>query len=156
MITVKSGYMSEAYAPTPKLVRDTAYNLRPYHLKYDTMVGTGLSGSLVIPRLARAMHKEWLIIRKPGDGTHSDEPGEGMHGDRWLFVDDFVSSGSTRTRVLEAVGAIVGYHRASYGTYGPPPEFVGTYEYQRDSYTEPGAGVLETYHDAINKFENEW
>lgn len=68
---------------------------------FDTLVGTGFSGGVVIPALALALGKKYVLIRKEDDDSHH---GGGLLigslGERWLFVDDFVSSGSTRDRVL--------------------------------------------------------
>jgi hypothetical protein len=100
-------------------------------IDYDTMIGTGLSGSLVIPTLARALGKKWAIIRKPGDGSHGNPVGfEGEIGRRWIFVDDFVASGATRQRVRDAVDRIVrveGPLQLSEDELGPI--YVGDYLY---------------------------
>lgn len=69
---------------------------------YDTMIGTGLSGALVVPRLARALGKYWAIVRKE-DGSHSTNKVEGKIGQSWIFVDDVVDSGDTQARVIHAV-----------------------------------------------------
>lgn len=72
---------------------------------FDTMVGTGFSGGIVIPSLALTMGKSFLLIRKETDDSHH---GKGrMVGDlgkRWIFVDDFISTGKTRERVIRKVG----------------------------------------------------
>lgn len=102
---------------------------------FDTMVGTGMSGSIVIPLLAKALGKNFLIIRKDGAGAHTDSH-VGRLGGRWIFVDDFVSSGSTRDRVVAKVNDIVSTENRY--RYGPPQfatEWVGSYLYA--SYPEP-------------------
>jgi len=76
------------------------------HIKgvdYDTLVGTGLSGTIAVTELARRLGKKYLIVRKPGDGTHSSLPVEGKLGKRWIFVDDLISTGTTATRVSETI-----------------------------------------------------
>lgn len=72
-------------------------------VQYDTLVGTGMSGALIVPTLARALDQHWLIVRKPKDGSHSWHPFIGKLGRRWIFVDDFIDSGATRKRVLAAI-----------------------------------------------------
>src|SRR5215472_3764911 len=58
-------------------------------VSYDTMVGTGMSGALVVPVIARALRKNWLIVRKPGDHHHHGNAlAQGHLGDRWIAVDD--------------------------------------------------------------------
>lgn len=82
--------------------------------RYDTLVGTGLSGALVVPGVARMLDKHWLIVRKQGDSTHSHLELEGTLGNRWLFLDDLISTGTTYTRVKEVVGR---YDRSHAGAY---------------------------------------
>lgn len=72
-------------------------------VKFDTIVGTGLSGSLVIPMLARRLRRKWAIVRKDGEQRHSSYQIEGEIGDRWIFVDDLIASGRTLRRVQEVV-----------------------------------------------------
>lgn len=74
-------------------------------LDFDTLVGRGLSGALVVPTLARALGKRWAIVRKEGDGSHSSNRYEGCCGTRWLFVDDLVGSGETLCATAKAIWA---------------------------------------------------
>lgn len=101
-------------------------------VNYDTMIGTGLSGALVVPTLARALDKHWAIIRKEGDGSHGSSAGfEGRIGDRWIFVDDFVVSGGTRERVIQAVTDIARREGPrQLDQYDEDPFYVGEYMYQ--------------------------
>lgn len=96
---------------------------------FDTIVCTGLSGTLFGLTLAHRMNKMLLIVRKRGAHTHSAYPVEGQLGQRWLFVDDLVDSGVTRLTVIKAVAEIV------------PPynevKFVGQYMYCYDTFNEP-------------------
>lgn len=96
-ITFRAGYMDEAHQSTAELVADAEFYLED--VDYDTMVGTGFSGALVVPKLAEALGKHWLLVRKPKDGSHSSYPAEGSLGRRWLFVDDVIATGETRDRV---------------------------------------------------------
>lgn len=68
---------------------------------FDTFVGTGFSGGVVIPALALRMGKKFVLIRKEDDSSHHGR-GKllGELGEAFIFVDDFVSSGRTRGRVL--------------------------------------------------------
>jgi hypothetical protein len=72
-------------------------------IDYDTMAGQGLSGSLIIPMLARELDKHFFIVRKDGESSHSYEVGVGRIGKRWVFVDDFICSGKTRIQVRQNV-----------------------------------------------------
>jgi hypothetical protein len=93
---------------------------------YDTIIGRGLSGALVVPGLARALGKHWAIARKSGDGSHSASEVEGTLGRRWIFVDDFVSSGRTRRAAKDTVQKFC--ERKRHLT-----EYVGTWTYQHGS-----------------------
>lgn len=73
---------------------------------FDTLVGTGFSGGVVIPALALAMGKHFVLIRKENDDSHHG-PGRliGTLGDRWIFFDDFISVGRTRRRAISKIAA---------------------------------------------------
>lgn len=83
-------------------------------IDYDTMVGRGLSGALAVPTLARALHKDFFIVRV-NPSAHDRSPGVGRLGKRWLFVDDFISSGitfnCTREGVEEALNMYARYRQ---------------------------------------------
>lgn len=102
---------------------------RVAHVEYDTMVGIGLSGTLVVPTLARQAGKYWAIVRKE-DNSHSTNRFEGEIGRTWLFVDDFINTGHT----LKTVQGIIEDIFADY--YGYSTKYVGTYLYQWDRYSK--------------------
>jgi hypothetical protein len=115
-------------------------------VKYDTLVGRGTSGMLVIPIVAKALRKNWFIVRKEHDYTnaHGGVQFMGDLGRRWVFLDDFVSSGETfsivRQRVRDAVEQINAIPDERYDmakrtwvkTEHPPfsTELVGLFEYE--------------------------
>lgn len=94
---------------------------------FDTIVGIGLSGALIVPFLGRATGKNWGIIRKD-DGSHSSSYYEGTLGQRWIFVDDQVCSGRTLSIVLNKMKDHVKRNAkpADFTAY------VGTYTYLYD------------------------
>lgn len=98
-------------------------------IEFDTMIGTGVSGTSVAPVLARALGVGFCIVRKDSDwkNSHSSAKVEGYLGRRWLFVDDLISMGNTLSRVLVAIESIPTWRT----------EFVGAYLYG----TSPGIGV---------------
>lgn len=109
-------------------------------VNFDTLVGTGFSGSIVVPSLALAMGKKFVLVRKDTDDSHHG--GGRLLGDlgsRWIFVDDFVSSGRTRERVMDKLDLAA---RESEG----PTEMVGQYMYV--SYSANGP--------RFEHFESEW
>ncbi len=114
-----SSYMERAY-DHPDVIANRLMERVPVH--FDTLVGTGLSGTLIVPAVARMLGKHWLIVRKPGDGSHSNHIVEGTIGQRWLFVDDLIASGNTVKRVL---GDLTRVERASMLS----TQFVGAFLY---------------------------
>lgn len=120
-------YSNMAFKDPEIILEDFQHETRGQ--KFDTLIGTGLSGALVVPTLARALGLKWAIIRKPNDGSHTYAKFEGEIGQRWVFVDDFVSSGATRRRVQEAVEDIA-------QQYGARTRYVGTYEYEKSRFRD--------------------
>ena len=108
---------------------------------YDTLVGTGQSGALAIPGLARELGKHFLIVRKQSDlkSSHSNLEWIGRMGRRWVFVDDFISSGATFGNVRASVDRlkVSWLHRQEqflHGTAEAKPldtTLVGYYQYDR-------------------------
>lgn len=95
-------YMDHALFDLPEVIKDAVKRLAG--VDFDTMVGTGFSGGVVIPALSLAMGKKFVLIRKESDDSHHGRGRLlGELGERWIFVDDFVSSGKTRQRVIEKV-----------------------------------------------------
>lgn len=94
-------YSREAYGNPADLIDSAKAQLSG--IKYDTMIGTGLSGSLVIPTLANALGVNWAIIRKDSESSHAGDVFEGTIGDNWIFVDDFMSTGTTFLTVARKV-----------------------------------------------------
>jgi len=117
-------YLKDAFGPIENIEAIMRKYVNPD--KFDTLVGTGLSGALVIPRLADMLGKKWAIVRK-SDNSHSNNSIEGEIGRKWLFLDDTVDTGETRNRVISVVRRIARSHDFS-------TEFVGTYLYYDKKY----------------------
>jgi hypothetical protein len=119
----RTGYMDKALTEQGLrgIIEDAQADLAG--VDFDTLVGTGFSGGVVIPALALAMGKNFLLIRKENDDSHHG-PGLsiGNLGARWIFVDDFVSLGRTKERVFKKV--VSGAHWRDHDT-----EYVGDYLY---------------------------
>ena len=98
----RTGYMDRAVYDLPLVIEKAKTDLA--NIDFDTMVGTGFSGGVVIPTLAMAMGKQFVLVRKDNDNSHHG-PGRllGSLGKRWIFVDDFVSTGQTKRRVIEKI-----------------------------------------------------
>lgn len=129
-----SSYLFAAFVETDVMVAEATRVLK--NVDYDTMIGTGLSGGLVVPTLARIFGKRFALIRKPGDSNHRERAIEGEVGDRWIFVDDFVSSGSTLNRVKQEI--FEAQKGQPYGWDAFTTAYVGTYQYARKCFVPDG------------------
>lgn len=113
-------YMKEAFDDPDNLVSNAKKALSG--LDFDTFVGIGISGALVVPLLGRALGKHFAIVRKEKDGSHSNHAIEGHIGPavRWIFVDDLIDSGRTLCRAMDVM---------KHSNHPMHPEFVGAYLY---------------------------
>lgn len=101
IVGFKTGYLDIALDDLDTVISSAIDALED--VDFDTLVGTGFSGALVVPMLASAMDKNFILVRKPNDGSHHSGRLIGNLGRRWIFVDDFVSSGATRKRVRDEI-----------------------------------------------------
>lgn len=137
MTTFRTFYMDNALFDLADVIETAKKRLAD--VEFDTLVGTGFSGSIVIPALALAMEKKFVLIRKETDDSHHGRGRlVGALGKRWVFVDDFVSSGSTRRRVIEKVSD-------NSAIRGGVTEMVGQYMYVNHSEEGP---YFEAYRDS--------
>ena len=157
-LVVASGYFDIALHQPERIIEQAKQQLAG--VEFDTFVATGLSGVNVAGLLAHALGKTTLLIRKDDDtSNHSGARAAGVLGRRWVFLDDFVSSGATRRRVKAAVESLVNEYRergrepysgswistsmqgpgGRNGYYAAPaddftPEYLGDYSYARGEY----------------------
>lgn len=127
-------YMHQAFdKDLTKLIKK--FDKVTIHLNYDTIVGTGLSGALVVPAIGRALGVKWAIVRKPTENSHdqlfnSKAQYVGEIGHNWIFVDDFIATGETLHRVKDTIG------EEAYEA-DERPHYVGTYMYEDDHFILP-------------------
>lgn len=93
---------------------------------FDVIAVQGTSGmSIGFPAFLALRAAGWdgriVVVRKPGEDSHGSAvegvpgaPAEKLAGKRCVFLDDFVSEGTTRKRVREAVEAAGGTLVAQY------------------------------------------
>lgn len=101
MATFRTGYLDRALDDLDGVIKQAIVDLEG--ADFDTLVGTGFSGALVVPTLARDLGCNFVLVRKPDDGSHHSGRVIGTLGTRWIFVDDFVSSGATKRRVITSL-----------------------------------------------------
>ena len=99
-------------------ILDMVSHLRKLKDEFDTIVVTGVSGQFYGPVLAFTLGVNYCVVRKPNDGSHDYHPIVGVVGDKWIFLDDFISSGATRRRVISVMRDVE-----------PASTYVGTFEY---------------------------
>lgn len=130
-----SSYMEFATDPE-RIKHEAGLNLRGREgLDFDTVVGIGMSGALALGVVAIELGiPNVLILRKDSTSSHSYSSHEGRLGKRWLFVDDFIDSGSTfrgvhkrfeqlaadRELTVKFAGAFLYAHQFSGGEYLSP------------------------------------
>ena len=135
---LRTYYMDDAVFDLGKVIETAKERLEG--VDFDTLVGTGFSGGIVIPSLALALNKNFVLIRKETDDSHHGRGRLlGQLGARWIFVDDFVSSGRTRNRVIEKI------EKAAH-EYETATKFVGQYMYINYSEAGPVFEDTETGH----------
>lgn len=100
--TFRTYYMDEAVFSLSEVIETAQKKLAD--VEFDTLVGTGFSGGIVVPSLALAMGKKFVLVRKETDDSHHGS-GQllGELGPRWIFVDDFAQTGRTQKRVIRKI-----------------------------------------------------
>jgi adenine/guanine phosphoribosyltransferase-like PRPP-binding protein len=125
VISSHASYLSNLFEdPAGTVAR---FRAKVRHVDFDTLVGTGLSGALAAQLLAQSVSCHFAVVRKSGESTHSNNTVEGVIGKRWLFVDDLVASGETRSRVKAAMQSFCDEH-------GFESVYVGDYLYYGNTF----------------------
>jgi hypoxanthine phosphoribosyltransferase len=114
-------YSPEAYEQNPDtLIANAETQLLGLDIEFDSMVGIGMSGMLVLPLLARHFDVPFLALRKPGESSHMRYAiAHGTIGKKWILIDDFVETGATvalaRSLVTKATeGRFVTTYQGTY------------------------------------------
>ncbi len=81
-------------------------------MELDTIVGTGLSGAVVVPMVAVRLGKRFAIVRK--EPSKHDSIVEGDISGRAVIVDDWVASGDTIRAILAYCNDCVGVYLYAY------------------------------------------
>lgn len=88
-------------------VKDTVAALRPVRRRFELIVVTGMSGVIVGSPVALSLRRQLVVVRKPDDKCHDVSAlinGSAVtDGAPYLFLDDFVSSGRSISRVCDAM-----------------------------------------------------
>lgn len=90
-------------AKLAKISADCAANLKRY--EFDAIAFRGMSGAMIAPPVAALMGKTLILVRKPGESTHSSDTVEGdvRYIKRYVILDDFVATGNTAREIQRAI-----------------------------------------------------
>jgi len=100
--------------------------LSPISEHFDAIMVTGQSGIIPGAIVAFLMHKQLIVVRKTdAQGNHHSHGAalEGVainHRPRIVFLDDFVSTGNTIKRLMDALLFIPEYTLVALALYGHP------------------------------------
>jgi adenine/guanine phosphoribosyltransferase-like PRPP-binding protein len=101
---IARGYIAAPFDHNARSVAIDVARMAQDVLGFDTVVVTGVSGTLMGGVIAHALGCHLLVVRKEDDkSTHSWHRTEGDLGSRWVFLDDFTETGATRSRVRRIV-----------------------------------------------------
>ena len=100
-----ASYLIPAFQDLDSVVTKAAARITDHFAdeEYSAIVCTGISGLIVSPSIAMILNKKLVVVRKPDDtSNHSKLAFEGYltSDDDWIFLDDFVDTGSTRDYVI--------------------------------------------------------
>lgn len=147
-ISFGHGYFRHAFEDVDSLIGNAEFQFKVQKIEFDSMVGIGLSGLLVLPILARHFDVPFMALRKPNVESHDSYYGTGQYGrgtigKRWILVDDFVSTGSTMRKAQQRIADGIAESGFKFET-----EFVGTYCYGNEGGDTVGTFV---YPDSTKK-----
>jgi orotate phosphoribosyltransferase len=102
-MSIHSDYLENIFSNNKifrKTVSEVVKSLK--QLNFDYLIGTGLSGTCVIPTVALRLNKPFAIVRK--DVSHGSFQIEGLPREEkklsYLILDDFISTGATVDRIF--------------------------------------------------------
>ena len=89
----------------PALLRHIAREMAPYAAKHDSIAGVELGAVPIAAAVSLETGLPFLMVRKAakGHGTQRDFEGPLAPGDRILFVEDVVTTGSTLASYIERI-----------------------------------------------------
>jgi adenine/guanine phosphoribosyltransferase-like PRPP-binding protein len=100
-------YLGELWVRPREAVEVMSHELgRPELQGVELLVGTGISGTVLLPWLSDLTGIPFAIVRKDGASNHSNSPIEGVpfaRNGQYVIVDDFVSEGDTVDRVVRVM-----------------------------------------------------
>jgi len=106
-------YSRSAYDVDPaELIANAETQLYGHRVDFDSMVGVGLSGLLVLPLLARHFDVPFFGCRKRNEPSHNSllPQGGGRIGQKWILIDDAKVTGNTVAKVQRTISLVTRKH----------------------------------------------
>jgi hypoxanthine phosphoribosyltransferase len=122
----KNSYTKSAYAETTaELISNAEMQLFGQSIDFDSMVGIGNSGLLVLPILARHFNVPFFALRKKDSSHHNraNPFGDGFIGKRWILIDDVAVTGKTMIYAKQTIRKLTEANNFV-------AEYAGTYLYE--------------------------
>lgn len=145
-MVIKTDYLNQVYnlSEFVQTVKKTVAKARELkqHYEFDSIAFTGTSGAAMSYILSAELGVHLICIRKETDNSHYVKGHGLLEGNlsskRYLFVDDFISSGSTFKRVRDLLVTMM-----------PKATCVGglMYAATRETYDIQGFNIHTTYVD---------
>lgn len=106
-MAVHSTYLKDLFAKDNfgKIIISSVKFLKAQRIQtpFDAIACTGLSGCLVAPTIAWTLGVTLIVVRKPQEKRHASAVVEGADSNRYIVVDDFISSGATIRLVMKEI-----------------------------------------------------
>ena len=92
--------------PRQLVVKQVVADLRERQKQhpFDAIAFMGLSGAVLAPIVANELEVGLIAVRKKGDRCHIYRDWEGVCDQRYLILDDDLSSGNSARRIISAIG----------------------------------------------------
>lgn len=145
-----SSHLKPAFDLAERSKKITAAVMVLQKIEFDTIVVTGISGTVPGAIIAHLMGKQLAVVRREKERTvGGGGPVEGHLGGRWIVIDDFISTGGTLRRVVKKYSdACAGelQPRFAWGDSVPPQEseYLGVYLFNQESFIKAGMSADET------------
>jgi adenine/guanine phosphoribosyltransferase-like PRPP-binding protein len=157
-----TAYLATFFADPAAVIDYLAGELEPHKDRFDAIAFRGMSGAMVAPAVAIKLGKPFILVRKRGDGSHSEHQVEGAVGcSRYIIVDDLIASGETVRAIQDdvsrhskatCVGIALWFNQCVYWREKVERERSWEARYFKDfSYPAPPAELLNGQCKALQK-----
>lgn len=98
-------YQTDDLSDFHSVVELAVKELKPHTRKFDSIAARGVSGIAIAAPVAFLLKKPLVVVRKDTEMRHSSRVVEGIKdiGSRYVFLDDFISGGTTLREVITAI-----------------------------------------------------